>query len=211
VPFELGRPFGTANDAPFQKRVLKAALKLLEAPAGPILADFPEEAPVPADLTGWVCPLNPADANAEGAGGFSLQEALKREIEFLRPWYDLAVQKQKRTTVGTSGLPIEEAASFLVAFVKDPDTPSPRPELSVGEALKLASEDLKAYYFESAGAQPGKATSRQMADWFWGETQAGKLFFGLQKVCLQSSAPPIKMLGTLLLIPRSEAHRAPAG
>jgi hypothetical protein len=209
VPFELGRPFGAANDIPFQKRVLKAALSLLEAPAGPILADFPEEAPVPADLTGWACPLNLAAAEAGGAGDFSLPEALKREIEFLRPWYDLAVKKQKRTTVGTSGLPIEEAANFLVALVKDPDTPSPRPEFSVGEALKLASEDLKAYYLESAGAQPGKATSGQMAEWFWGETKAGKLFFDLQKVCLQSRDPLIKMLGTLLLIPRSEAHRAP--
>jgi hypothetical protein len=211
VPFELGRPFGTPNDASFQKRVLNAALGLLETPSGPVLVDFPEEAPLSADLTGWACPLNLAEDKRGSTGDLSLLEILKREITFLKPWYDLTAQKQGRTTVGVSGLEIEQAAGLLVAFLTDPSTPSPRPELPVGEALKLASEDLKAYYFEGAAAQPGEATSRQMADWFWGETRAGRLLFDLQKVCLQNSDPLIKMLGTLLLIPRSQAHRAPVG
>jgi len=211
VPFELGRPLGVPNDAPFQKRVLKAALSLLEAPAGPILADFSEEAPVPADLTGWACPINLADAQMNSAGDSTLADDLNREIAFLKPWYDLTVQKRGRTTVGVSGLGIEQAAGFLVAFLSDPNRPSPRPGLPVGEALKLASEDLKGYYFESAAAQPGEATSRQMADWFWGETKAGRLLFDLQKVCLQSNDPLIKMLGTLVLIPRSQEGRLRAG
>ena len=211
MPFELGRPLGVPNDAPFQKRVLKAALSLLEAPAGPILADFSEEAPVPADLTGWACPINLADAQMNSAGDSTLADDLNREIAFLKPWYDLTVQKRGRTTVGVSGLGIEQAAGFLVAFLSDPNRPSPRPGLPVGEALKLASEDLKGYYFESAAAQPGEATSRQMADWFWGETKAGRLLFDLQKVCLQSNDPLIKMLGTLVLIPRSQEGRLRAG
>ena len=45
VPFELGRPLGPPNDAAFQKRVLIAALKLLEASGGPVLEDYPEDAP----------------------------------------------------------------------------------------------------------------------------------------------------------------------
>jgi len=211
VPFELGRPLGVPNDATFQKRVLNAALTLLEAPAGPILADFPEEAPIPADLTGWACPINLAKAKAKSAGDTTLADDLNREIAFLKPWYDMAVQKQRRTTVGVSGLSIEQAARFLVAFLNGLNPPSPRPELPAGEALKLASEDLKAYYFESAIAQPGEATSRQLADWFWGETVAGRLLFDLQQVCLQSSDPLLKMIGTLLLIPRSQEHRARKG
>jgi hypothetical protein len=175
------------------------------------LADFPEEAPVPADLTGWACPINLAEAKPKSAGDTTLADDLNGEIAFLKPWYDMAVQKQRRTTVGVSGLSIEQAARFLVAFLNGLNPPSPRPEWPAGEALKLASEDLKAYYFESAIAQPGKATSRQMADWFWGETIAGRLLFDLQQVCLQSSDPLIKMMGTLLLIPRSQEHRARKG
>ncbi len=47
VPFELGRPMGVPNDQALQRRILLAALKLLEAGSRPILEDFPEEAPVP--------------------------------------------------------------------------------------------------------------------------------------------------------------------
>lgn len=45
VPFELGRPFGMPGDADFQKRVLRRVLALLEAESGPVLEDYPEEAP----------------------------------------------------------------------------------------------------------------------------------------------------------------------
>ena len=45
VPFEFGRPFGVPNGPAFQKRVLLAALALLVAPGGPVLEDFPEDAP----------------------------------------------------------------------------------------------------------------------------------------------------------------------
>ena len=42
VPFELGRPFGAANEPGFQRRVLLDALKMLERTDGPILEDFPD-------------------------------------------------------------------------------------------------------------------------------------------------------------------------
>src|SRR5207237_4861990 len=42
VPFELGRPFGPPSDPAFQKRVILAALRLLEREDGPgIIEDFP--------------------------------------------------------------------------------------------------------------------------------------------------------------------------
>lgn len=40
--FPLGRPLGKPGDPVFQRRVVEAALKLLERPEGPVLADFPE-------------------------------------------------------------------------------------------------------------------------------------------------------------------------
>jgi len=45
VPFLLGRPFGAPNEPEFQRRVLRALLSLFERPTGPVLEDFPEDAP----------------------------------------------------------------------------------------------------------------------------------------------------------------------
>lgn len=45
VSFDLGRPLGVPGDAAFQTRALTAVLNLLEAPAGPVLVDYPEDAP----------------------------------------------------------------------------------------------------------------------------------------------------------------------
>ena len=54
VPFPLGRPLGEPADAGFQRRVLQAALDLLERRDGPvILEDFPDDSPSMADLGSW--------------------------------------------------------------------------------------------------------------------------------------------------------------
>ena len=45
VPFMLGRPFGAPNAPDFQRKVLRALLALFERSAGPVLEDFPEDAP----------------------------------------------------------------------------------------------------------------------------------------------------------------------
>jgi hypothetical protein len=58
VPFELGRPFGPPNDPAFQKRVILATLRLLEAKAGPVLlADFPEDDPREVPDRRWKPPI----------------------------------------------------------------------------------------------------------------------------------------------------------
>ena len=69
VPFDLGRPFGTPGEAAFQRRVISAALALFERESGPVLEDFPEDAPgeAPSYAEGWSCPVAlgappPADA-----------------------------------------------------------------------------------------------------------------------------------------------------
>ncbi len=58
VPFELGRPLGPPNDPAFQARVLVSVLMLLEASEGPVLQDFPEDAPADEAYAGPVaCPI----------------------------------------------------------------------------------------------------------------------------------------------------------
>jgi len=68
VPFMLGRPFGAPGEPAFQRRVLRSLLALFERPAGPVLEDFPEEAPGSvAEESAFACPVSFAAPDA-GAG-----------------------------------------------------------------------------------------------------------------------------------------------
>ena len=64
VPFELGRPLGQPNDAPFQTRVLRACLGLLDADSGPVLQDYPEDVPAEARIESGANPCTMAAAGA---------------------------------------------------------------------------------------------------------------------------------------------------
>jgi hypothetical protein len=165
VPFELGRPLGVPNDAAFQKRVLMAAFDLFEATGGPVLVDYPEDVPESgleldeSVMMGMVCPIDLPKLPDPTAPTRAMGQALMKEIKSLAPWYDLAVRTRGRTTVGPSGLSIEDAAKFFIAFLADQAVSPPREDLPKGRVLKLAYEDIKAYYGEAITAQPGGYTS----------------------------------------------------
>jgi len=199
------------NDAPFQTRVLLAALKLLEASSGPVLEGFPEDAPVSGDInTIWACPVNLPTEKANLSNTEQLREALKREIMLLHSWYDLAVKKRGRTTVGVSGLNLDALGDFISAFLENGIPENPRRDLPLGLVLKLAVDDLKAYYFEAVTAQPGQGApkSDRLADWFWGETVAAKALLSVKQSCLNSNDAMLQAVGTKLLIPMTQAHRS---
>ena len=206
VPFELGRPLGAPNDVVFQKRVLRALLALFDETSGPVLADYPEEAPGggTSDMTGMACPIRfdqPASSEETVAAG------VQREIRELRPWYDLALERRKRTTFGSSGLAIEDVAEFLSCWMDDMPPPSPRADSTPEALLKLAAEDLKVFYFEALAGQPEPMSGRQAADWFWGETSAAKLFVALRERCIADTDPVRKLIGQNLLVPREQWSR----
>src|SRR5262245_38734752 len=97
----LGRPFGAPNAPDFQRKVLRSVLALFERAAGPVLEDFPDEAPaVQADAGEFACPVS---FSTGGARDGDLVGAMLGEIAQLAPWYDLAVRRRGRTTVGISG------------------------------------------------------------------------------------------------------------
>ncbi|MFN3231258.1 MAG: hypothetical protein ACE363_03740 [Alphaproteobacteria bacterium] len=214
VPFELGRPLGIPNEPAFQTRVLRAALDLLERTDGPVLEDFPEDAPesVSDDGEGWVCPINlPApdvDQNEDAA--------LLNEIEAMRSWYDLAVERRGRTTVGLSGLQIETVARYLSAWSRG-ETPD-RPADSIEDAdmpnlIRLACEDLKAFYAEAATAQPGRGgstpSSGDIAEWFWSQTEAGNMLLILKQALSQNENKMLAVVGQMLVVPYTQAERQP--
>ncbi len=206
VPFELGRPLGVPDDPAFQTRVLRALLALFSEPQGPVLLDYPEEATGAAsgDLDGMACPLR---FDAPAAGEETLEAAVLREIRELQPWYDLAHERRQRTTFGVAGLPIEDVARVLCAWLGEMP-PGASPEGASPETLlKLAAEDLKVFYFEAAAGQPQPLGSRQVRDWFWGETSAAKLFVALRERCIADTDPARQLIGRNLMVPREQWSR----
>lgn len=204
VPFELGRPLGIPNDTLFQTKVLLAALKLLEASAGPVLQDFPGEAPRPEDSDmGWACPINLTTEPADLTDTEQLCLAFRRELNEMRSWYELAVKTRGRTTFGVSDLDPETMRDFVIGFLDGGNPGNPREVLPLGLMLKLAADDLKTYYLEAATAQPGESvpSSEELADWFWQETVAAKVLRAVKDSCTNSDDRMLKGVGERLLIP----------
>lgn len=203
VPFDLGRPLGEPNDVDFQTRVLSAALDLLNEKEGPILRDYPEEAAYMAEKGPWACPINlhfsEEDLNEED----KLIGAFKTEMNQLRNWYDIAVEKRGRTTVGVSGVGLDSLADFISAFLTDKQPENPNPAYPLPHTLNLATDDLKAFYTEAVTAQPGgaQATPDHLADWFYGQTAAGRLLYALRDKCAQSDDKLLKIVARALIIP----------
>lgn len=209
VPFMLGRPFGTPNAPEFQRKVLIAALRLLEAECGPALEDFPEDAPDkidPDDMEIFACPINLSRPDADKNGESDLTRLLLDEVAQLLPWHDLAVKRFGRSTVGISGLPVEEAARYAASHLGNPPPPSYDSQATAAEALKRACDDLRAFYFEAAAAQPGNPAGNEIQKWFWKETVAGKLLLELREVCRRRSDQGMQALGRSGLVPRGVAH-----
>ena len=209
VPFELGHPLGVPDNADFQRRVLMDLLELLEASGGPLLEDFPEDAPESDEITILACPVNFAQDADETGEADQMKVAFRREMTAMRPWYDMAVAERQRTTVGVSGIDLEALCDFICAFVSGEEPENPRDDVSLAYTLKMAAEDLKSYYIEGITTQPGQAdaSSRVLRDWFWDETVAGKVLLALKKVCEASTDETMKMMGAHFIVPGDITRR----
>ena len=186
-----------------------AALALFKAGQGPVLKDYPEEAAVKsADETAWACPINLPRKKTAPHDTSAIQAAFKREVVELRSWYDLTIKNQGRTTVGISGLDVEEIVDFLGAFIEGIPR-NPREDLQLAYTLNFAVDDLKAYYYEAAASQPGNRlpSSSDLDNWFWGETTAAKVLFAIKDFCLKSDDKMLQFVGMMLLIPVTQSSR----
>lgn len=189
-------------------KVLLAALRLLEAPTGPVLADFPEDVPLSADsMVGWSCPINLADEPSDLADRQELRRAFEREMNRMRSWYNLGVRSRGRTTFGVSGLAPEEVAEVINECLNDGIPGNPRDDLPLAFVLKLAVDDLKCFYLEAAAAQPGDPapSSAALADWFWRETVAGRVLRAVKESCENSTDRMLKVASERLIVPMTRA------
>lgn len=182
--------------------VLRAALALLARDEGPVLEDYPVDAEGPVDMTGWACPVSfDREDEAGEETALSLPDLVRAENRKLAPWHALAMEKRGGTTVGASGMSMDELVNFLEQQMDG--------EVSVDDAalIKLGAEDLRAYYIEAATSQPGPTTSQGLMDWFFGETSAGALLLALQPKLAASDDPRLQGLANFQLIPRPQMHR----
>jgi hypothetical protein len=202
VPFELGRPLGVARDPAFQHRVLLAALELLEAERGPVLDDFPDEG---YDRTSegdpqqqvWACPINFADQRQEQ----TISEKLAGEIRELKPWHDLRMERSGRTAMVSFSA--DSAGRFLGELALGNVPANPLTDVSMAAAIRIAAQDLKAFYFEAVTARPGgdPLSSQAFTRWFWNETMAGRVLFAVKEWCSKQDDKALRLAGAMLLVP----------
>lgn len=209
MPFQLGHPLGAPDNPEFQRKVLDAVFALFKAAKGPVLEDFPEDEPENDDIPVLSCPIRYSQNADENETDDPLLRAFRREVSAMRPWYDTAVSKRGRTTVGVSGIKLEELTDFIYAFAKGKTPEYEHKEYSPGYMLKLAAEDLKSYYIEAVTAQPGQAnvSARLLQDWFWDETEAGKVLLSVKKACETSTDKMMNMVAAHFLVPGDVARR----
>ncbi len=177
VPFPFGCALGKPNDPEFQHKTLAAALSLLPLGAdpsrpAPILAEFPEDGDALARL------VQASDARPDLTAPTADPA---NEITALRGYYERwTAEHDNRTAVGLSGVPQRQfrgLVRYLQAFARGDDASydlAPQ-ELPAGRFLRLASDDLKAFYFEARFSQRPDQQHNDLQRWFWAETAMGPL------------------------------------
>lgn len=202
VPFELGRPIGPPNDAAFQKRVIRAALRLLEREDGPcILEDFFEEDPRSIEDENWLPPFI-EDLSAERPNA-AHAELMQEEIRRLSAEHERWISQHKRTTVGLARLPIDQCARFVADWIMGNAKPSPWSDLSAPMMLRFCVDDLKAYCLEAA-AGDGKPSGKQLRNWFWNCTATGSAIRMLRKVLQASDDERLSRIVSSFIVPAAQ-------
>ena len=200
VPFYFGYALGKPDDPAFQHRVIAAALDLLQADSGPVLADYPDEAgpvgmPQASEVAAAVAQPGPgpgsgvegnngvsgsgSGSGGEGAPGAGRLNAADT-LTALRPYYERWLAQRGRTAVGIAGVPqrrFRGVVRFLEAYAEsDAADMDDRPaDVSVPQFVRYCADDLKAFCYEARMMQRPDDAEPDIHRWFWGETEVGAL------------------------------------
>ena len=202
VPFPLGRPLGKPGDAAFQLDVIKAALKLLARSEGPVLEDYPHDAPSVGVEHAAVCPVSFAQ---DGGDDNSWLARLNGEFRQLKPWYELSYRRRGgRTIVGIADQSPEQNVQTLARHLDEDLLPTDI------IWMKRAVEDIKAYYIEAMTAQPGDYDPQALESQFWRQTSCGAAVLLLYHKFARSDNDQMKMIARILA-PRNAVSAAAEG
>lgn len=203
VPFPLGRPLGEPEDAAFQRRVLMAALALLERRDGPrLLVDFPDDAPSMSDTPAWspqvVLPPRHASLASDKDGWIA---ALAIELAAIHPHWEAAQHRFGRTTVGNSRLGPAQWAPFAARFLAGEIPESPVASVSPSTLVRYVADDLKALYGEAVQAIGPQPSMTQVNRWFWDQTLAADFLRALRLAAMASPHKGFNTVGSRFLVP----------
>lgn len=209
VSFPLGRPLGKPGDATFQKGVIEKALSLLERDQGPILEDYPYDVESDNSIPSLpACPVDFTLYNDSPDQIDHLLNQLSAEINSMTSWLTLSKTRRNRTTSGVSGVSQDQLASFLSDFLRDKSVGTSCEAAYLADQLRLAVEDLKAFYFDALSARSEDISDpATFSDWFWQKTCAAQVINEVRKKALSLEAKEMQLLGKLLLIPRNQMYR----
>ncbi len=189
VPFELGRPLGPPSDPQLQRAVLEQALRLVETSNQQTLVDFATDDPRFCTDADWHAPVTGEHA------------CIVDECTSLKTFYQRQCVSKSRTTVGVAKVPVSELASLIDEVYEHHELKPVRQDISDRLMLRLAMDDLKAYYIESALAASGNPSSRQIGDWLWLDTVLGKRMRELRHRFMSSDNAKLADLGTKFIVP----------
>lgn len=125
---------GLPGNPALQREVLDAAFALLDADAAdPVMRTLEAEAE-PAAEEAWACPVSFAPPGGEDG----LHERIQREVNLLKPWFDVGVRNRGCTSANVSELDIDQVVEWICEFLAD-TTPqsSPVAECSLAEPSNL--------------------------------------------------------------------------
>ena len=115
-----------------------ALLDLFNRTDVPVIVDYDEDEEESDELVVLSCPVNYSNL-AASEGEDSLRTNFQKEMEAMRSWYETALAKRQRTTVGVSGIALDALPGFICEFLDDSQPVNPRPDLPLSNMLKMAS------------------------------------------------------------------------
>ncbi len=192
VPFYFGYALGKPDDPEFQHQVISTALSTLDAPQGPVLADYPDDAgPIGMPQASEVAASTNGDADRtlDAAG----------EITALRGYYERWQEQRGHTAVGITGIPqrrFRGIIRFLEAYAESDDADmNERPaDVSVPQFVRYCADDLKAFCYEARMAQRPNDNETDIHRWFWGETAVGTLIDSITQRLNATDDPSLKAM-----------------
>lgn len=191
VPFWYGRPFGAPNQPAFQRRVLDAALDLLDEQSGRVLKEYDRDAPAMPSPDGWEPPFQMPAPPGEDADIETVIAALQAEVAIIADRHPAAARSKGWSFVGLSQLDLTTVAELIAVFLRgeEKDTNiAKRP----GLALKFGCQEIIDAYAECVFASAPDAPLA-FRRWYWQRTAAGLAVRRVQELGINSSDYRVKV------------------
>lgn len=192
VPFPFGLPLGHPGDSTTQQAILDLAFSTLEAPSGPVLLDYRDDAA--ADEAG--APLQASEVDIDDQ---ARNADFATEVTLMRRYWEQHLAATGRTGVGLSKIPPQRfrgVVRFLEAFAADGQADSDdRPaDMPLPLFIRNCVEDLRVMYAEARLQTHPKESSADRQRWLLGSTALGVMVRKIRETLEASDDPKLKAI-----------------